>query len=187
MESLKKIAGKSCCFFTCFLLLMVTQSEAQVTEMSASELTKASTAVFYGKCSQISTQWNDKKSIIFTYVTIVPEAYIKGNLGTAPIITVPGGQVGDIIYEVSDMPFFVVGEDVMAFIWTNPAGKNLVTGGFQGKMKIEKDAKTGKRMVNTSGTAVEPDPLTEPAGKTTKPEKIQLEEFVTKLKVYSNN
>jgi hypothetical protein len=187
MESLKRIFGKSCWLFSCTLLLMVSQSEAQVKEMSASELAKESTAVFYGKCSKISSQWNDKKSIIFTYVTIVPEAYIKGNLGTGPVITVPGGQVGDIIYEVSDMPLFVVGEDVMAFVWTNPAGKNLVTGGSQGKMKIEKDAKTGKRMVNTSGIVVEPDPVTQPTGKTTKPEKIQLEDFVTKLKGYAKN
>ncbi len=39
----------------------------------------------------------------------------------------------------------------MAFVRTNPAGKNLVTGGYQGKMKIEKDSKTGKRMVEVTG------------------------------------
>ena len=30
-------------------------------------------------------------------------------------------------------------------------GKNLVTGGYQGKMKIEKDSKTGKKMVEVTG------------------------------------
>jgi hypothetical protein len=184
MKSLNKIFGKPWWCLTGFLLLGGTGSLAQVKEMSAGELTKESSAVFYGKCSKITTQWNDKKSMILTSVTIVPEAYIKGNLGTSAVITVPGGQVGDIIYEVSDMPFFSVGEEVMAFVWTNPAGKNLVTGGFQGKMKIEKDAKTGKRMVQTGGITVEAGSQT--SDMTTKPEKIQLEDFVTKIKGYPN-
>jgi hypothetical protein len=112
---------------------------------------------------------------------------MKGNLGAEAVITVPGGQVGDILYEVSEMPVFIEGEELVAFTWKNPAGKNLVTGGYQGKMKIEKDSKTGKRMVHTSGIAVEPDTQTQPNGKTTKPEKIQLEDFVTKVKGYMKN
>ena len=130
-----------------FCFFHVTESNAQVKEMSAKDLTKQSTAVFYGKCSKIESEWNENKSIIYTYVTVVPEEYIKGNLGSEVVIAVPGGQVGDIIYEVSDMPVFIEGEEVVAFVWTNPAGKNLITGGYQGKMKIEKDNKTGKRMV----------------------------------------
>jgi hypothetical protein len=187
MKDLKKMIRLTSFLLSCVLFFSATDSNAQVKEMSAKELTAESTAVFYGRCSKIETKWNDKKSIIFTYVTVVPEAYIKGNLGTEAVITIPGGQVGDILYEVSEMPVFVEGEDVMAFIWKNPAGKNLVTGGYQGKMKIEKDAKTGKRMVNTSGIAVEPDTQTQPNGKITKPEKIQLEDFVTKVKGYMKN
>jgi hypothetical protein len=187
MEELKKIIRHAFYLSLCFLVISITECAAQVKEMSAKELTTESTAVFYGKCSKIESKWNDKKSIIFTYVTVTPEAYIKGNLGTTALITVPGGQVGDILYEVSDMPVFVVGEDLMAFVWKDPSGKNLITGGYQGKMKIEKDAKTGKRMVNTSGIAVEPDLQTQPNGKTTKPDKVQLEDFVTKLKSYAKN
>jgi hypothetical protein len=187
MKELKRTFYQIFCLSVCFLFLFISESTAQVKEMSAKELTNESTAVFYGRCSKIKSEWNDKKSIIFTYVTVVPETYIKGNLGTEAVITIPGGQVGDILYEVSEMPVFVEGEELVAFIWKNPAGKNLVTGGYQGKMKIEKDTKTGKRMVNTSGIAVEPNTLTEPNGKTTKPEKIQLEDFVTTLKGYTKN
>jgi hypothetical protein len=187
MEDLRKIIRLTFYLSLCFLVFSMTDSTAQVKEMSAKELTTESTAVFYGKCSKKESKWNDKKSIIFTYVTVVPEAYIKGSLGTEVVITVPGGQVGDILYEVSEMPVFIEGEDVMAFTWKNPAGKILVTGGYQGKMKIEKDKKTGKRMVHTSGIKVEPDTQTQSNGKTTKPEKIQLEDFVTKVKGYAKN
>jgi len=187
MKELKRTFYQIFCLSVCFLFLFISESTAQVKEMSAKELTNESTAVFYGRCSKIKSEWNDKKSIIFTYVTVVPETYIKGNLGTEAVITIPGGQVGDILYEVSEMPVFIEGEDVMAFIWKNPAGKNLVTGGYQGKMKIEKDDKTGKRMVHTSGIAVETDVQNLGKSQIKRSEKMQLEDFVTKVKGYMKN
>jgi hypothetical protein len=124
-------------------------------------------------------------------VTVSPEEYIKGNLGSEAVIAVPGGQVDNIIYEVSEMPVFTEGEEVMLFIWKNPSGKNLVTGGYLGKMKIEKDAKTGKRMVHGYDIEEEVEseeaPEIERPDKQAKPEKVKLEDFVTRLKGYSKN
>ena len=151
MEQLKKIIRPVLCLSLCLLLCSQTKVKAQVLEMSAQDLTKVSSAVLYGKCSKIESKWNENKSIIFTYITVVPEEYIKGNLGSEAVIAIPGGKVGDVVYEVSDMPVFEVGEEVMAFVRTNPAGKNLITGGYQGKMKIEKDKKTGTRIISGFG------------------------------------
>jgi hypothetical protein len=186
MKNLKKISELTCWFIISFLFFQITESKAQVIKMSAKDLTAKSTAVLYGKCSKVKCEWNDKKDKIYTYVTVVPEAYVKGDLGSEVTLTVPGGQVGNIKYEVSDMPFFVEGEETVAFVWTNPAGKNLVTGGYQGKMKIEKDSKTGKRMV--SGTGIE-ETVTgvQAPGQIKKAEKMQLEDFVTKVKGYMKN
>ena len=186
MKDRKKIINLTCWLFICFLLLSQAESNAQVKEMSAEELTNESTAVLYGKCSKIKSEWNETKDIIFTYVKVVPEEYIKGNLGSEAVIAVPGGRVGDIIYEVSDMPIFIEGEEIVAFIWTNPAGKNLVTGGYQGKMKIEKDKKTGKRMVSGAGIE-EGETGVQAPGQVKKAEKVQLEDFVVKLKGYAKN
>jgi hypothetical protein len=179
MKNLKKIINLVSGVIICFALLSQAESKAQVIKMSDKDLTERSTTVLYGKCSKVKSDWNDKKDIIFTQVTIVPEEYIKGNLGPEAVITVPGGQVGDILYEVSEMPLFVEGEEVVAFISTNPAGKNLITGGYQGKMKIEKDKKTGKRMVqDASGEIQAP-------GQIKKAEK--LEDYVVKLKGWAKN
>ncbi len=153
------------------LLLHSTDSIAQLKKMSEKDLTKESTAVLYGKCTKKSCAWDENHRIIFTYITIATEEYIKGNMGAEAVIAVPGGQVGDIIYEVSEMPVFTEGEDVVAFVWKNPKGKNLVTGGSQGVLKIEKDKKTGKRMVKTK------DQDTAGDGEI-------LESFITKLKGY---
>jgi hypothetical protein len=188
MKDLKKLLNLTCWVIICFLILSESDGKAQVKKMSAKDMTEVSTAVLYGKCTNKRCEWNEKKSIIYTYVTIAPEEYIKGNLGSEAIITVPGGRVDDIIYEVSEMPVFTEGEEVMLFVWKNPSGKNLVTGGYLGKMKIEKDAKTGKRMVHgydfeeeaDSGEAPEIDRPDKPA----KPEKVKLEDFVSKLKGY---
>ena len=66
-------------------------------------------------------------------------------MGSEVTITVPGGQVGDIIYEVSEMPDFQKGEEVFAFIWQHPSGENMITGGYLGKLKIDKDVQTRKK------------------------------------------
>ena len=191
MKNLNKIFNLTFLVIFCFLLLSQPESKAQVKKMTVMELTEESTVVLYGKCLNKKSEWNENRSIIYTYVTIVPEEYIKGNLGSEAIIAVPGGQVDDIVYEVSEMPIFNEGEEVMAFIWTNPAGKNLITGGYLGKMKIEKDAKTGNRMVHgydiTEEAESEEASEIERPDRPAKPEKVKLEDFVMKLKGYAKN
>jgi len=187
MKTTKKIIAFFCLPALLLLILPGTECSAQLKKMSASDLTKESTAVFYGKCSKIRSEWNETRDIILTQVTVVPEEYVKGNLGSEAVITVPGGRVGDIIYEVSEMPIFTEGEEVVAFIWTNSAGKNLVTGGFQGKMKIEKDKSTGKRMVTGERITDDTETQDQVPGQVKKAERMQLEEFVSKLKGYIKN
>jgi len=152
--------------------------------MSSKDLTEKSTAVLYGKCKSKKCEWNANKSAIYTYITIATEEYIKGNLGSEVVVAVPGGRVGNMLYEVSETPFFTVDEDVVAFVWTNPKGKNLITGGFQGKMKIEKDAKTGKRFVNDPDVDSDNANQKPVPGQEKKAEKLQLEDYVVKLKGY---
>lgn len=187
MKDLKKTCNLTCRLLISLLIIPIANSTAQVKEMSVKDLTKESTAVLYGRCSKVRCEWNENKSIMYSYVTVVPEGYIKGNLGSEAVIAVPGGRIEDIVYEVSEMPVFAEGEDVVAFIWTNPAGKNLVTGGYQGKMKIEKDVRTGKRMVQAVGLDAEADFQKQGRGKPLKSEKVPLEDFVSKVRGYANN
>ncbi len=185
MKNLKRIFTLTWWLFICFLFFPITETKAQVIKMSAKDLTKESTAVLYGKCTKLKSEWNEDRRVIYTYVTIVAEEYIKGNLGSEAVITVPGGRVDDIIYEVSEMPVFTEGEEVVAFIRTNSRGKNLVTGGFQGKVKIEKDSQTGKRMVQANIITEEAEDQV--PGQVRKAERMQLEDFVIKLKGYAKN
>jgi len=186
MKDLKKIINLTCRVVICFVFFSEAVSMAQVKKMSHKDMTEVSTAVLYGKCTNKRCEWNEDKSIIYTYVTITPEEYIKGNLGPEAVITIPGGRVDNIIYEVSEMPAFTEGEEVVAFIWKNPRGKNLITGGYKGKLKIEKDKKTGKKTVEVSDEMMdEAEGLDKvPPGQA---KKMQLEDFVVKLKGYMKN
>lgn len=98
------------------MLISSAESSSQVRKTSAKELTEASTAVLYGKCKGKRCEWNENRSAIYTYITIAPEEYIKGHLGSEGVVMIPGGRVNDILYEVSETPFFNEDEDVIAFI-----------------------------------------------------------------------
>jgi hypothetical protein len=187
MKTLNRIPSVMVGCLLCFSLLWPKDCDAQIKEMSTEELTAISTAILYGKCDEIRCEWSADQEIILTHVTIIPEEYVKGNLGSEAILTIPGGRVGNIVYEVSEMPVFVVGEEVFTFAWKHPSGKYLVTGGQQGKLKIKKDKSTGKRTVQVMALWESDDPLVK--GKDVKkPQKdiqVPLDEFVMKVKGFS--
>jgi hypothetical protein len=128
-------------------LLLLSSSLAQVQVMSTKELTEESSSVLLGTCTRMESYWADGNSKIFTRIRIRGQQYIKGDLGAEAEITVPGGRIGDVNYEVSDMPVFREGEEVLLFVWSHPTGKQLVIGGTQGKFSIETDKTTGKKVV----------------------------------------
>jgi len=172
---------------TGILLLTTTISEAQLKKMSVEEMATESTSILYGKCTKVESAWNENQDIILTSVTVVPDAYLKGNYGAEVTITVPGGRVGDIIYEVSEMPVFIEGDDVFTFLWRHPSGMNLVTGGLQGKLDIVSDKKSGKRLINKkqfgSSTPIRANTQTI-TDEQKKSKKIPLEEFSTEVRGY---
>jgi hypothetical protein len=72
----------------------------------------------------------------------------------------------------------------MTFVWKSPSGKNLVTGGSNGKLKIERDLKTGKRTVQGLVLESESQKDTRVTGTQPRHEKVLLDDFVTKVKGY---
>ncbi len=195
MKTQTRVIGLTLLLFVATQLLQIETCEAQVQEMTAEELALESTSILYGTCTNLESAWTENNEMIFTTVTVVPEYYLKGNMGSEVKITIPGGQVGDIVYEVSEMPAFQKGEELFAFIWKHPSGLNLVTGGYQGKMKIDKDAKTGRKTVSGKGqgkgsssrTGQEPIQANQ---KTTTPKtksnKISLDDFTKEVEGYLN-
>ncbi len=186
MKTPTRMIGLTLLAFTTILFILPTECNAQIKTMTAKELTNESTSILYGKCTRVESAWTKEKDMILTTVTVIPEYYLKGDLGNEVTITIPGGQVDDIIYEVSEMPAFRTGEEVFAFVWEHPSGKKLVTGGFQGKLKIETDISTGKRTVSGHQRSTVT-PSQERATKSTpevQSQKISLDDFTKEVKGY---
>jgi len=146
-----------------------------VRRVSMKELTQKSTAVLVGKCIKKQSMWNEKHTRIYTNVSIKTGTVIQGNPDSEAVITIPGGRVGNIVYEVSDMPVFGEGEEVLVFLWRHPSGKNLVTGSLQGKLTVIEDKKTGKRILQGGG------PLMLNGTKTINPKTVRNSSVKTKL------
>ena len=184
-----QVRKSSCAVFLfiiiCLMLIPILELSAQVKKMSIQELTDASTAVIVGKCTGKQSSWNEKGNQILTQITIQTEQDIKGELGTTAIITVPGGQVDDIRYEVSDMPIFEEGEESLVFVWQHPSGKLLVTGAHHGKLRIVKDKKSGKRSIQGGVLDFNPDARKEVGPSLKRGDKqVNLDDFIRAVKTY---
>ncbi len=121
------------------------ETAGQVRAMSLEELSNTSNTIVLAQTVDRRSYWTGDRSKIYTDVRIRIEDRLKGDVASEIVITVPGGRVGNTLYEVSDMPFFVDDEEVLLFLWDHPSGKTLVTGGMQGKLEIiEAPAAQGK-------------------------------------------
>jgi hypothetical protein len=168
------------------LLFMSFNAYGQVIRMSVEDLARESKTILVGQCTKVESAWDENHDRIYTEVRVMAEDYLKGNEGQELTITVPGGRVGNIIYEVSDMPAFAPGDQFVAFITKHPSGKNLVTGALQGKLTIREDPQTGHRTVLR--------PPSEPASQNKsfqifdeserRTEKVRLDDFIKEVKGY---
>lgn len=120
------------------LLGAPTPSNAQVARMSLAELTSTATSIVHGRATQSQAVWSPDRKRIYTEVTLEVDDRLKGKGSGTTVVTIPGGQIGNIRYEVSDMPAIDEGEEVVVFVWQHPSGRNLVTGGSQGKLVVER-------------------------------------------------
>lgn len=129
------------------LVSLPNESLAQAAKVSVEELTKVSTSVVHGHTTKIESYWTKDKRYIMTDITIRVEGVLKGSTPSETVVTIPGGRVGSTLYEVSDMPIFVEGEEIVVFFWDHPSGTTTVTGGVNGKLPIYRDIATGRKVV----------------------------------------
>jgi len=186
MKHKNQMTRHSSCLIICVLFLSNISLQGQVMQRSIEEMTLDAKTIIHGKCTQIHSSWDVNQERIYTEINVIANEYLKGPQGTEIIITIPGGQVGNYVYEVSDMPRFSEGEEFVAFLSEHSSGRNLVTGAVQGKLKIRKDPHTGALHVKI--------PVEEPAStkksamifdeSTQEMEDVPLGEFLSEIKGY---
>lgn len=114
---------------------------------SLETLVQSSEAVVVARAVQTESFWNDDHTAILTRVVLEIEDQIDGQTPTRTEVIIPGGRIGDIHHEVSDMPHFEVNEQAIVFMERHRTGIYVVSGGQQGKLPVTLDSRTGVRMV----------------------------------------
>ena len=128
--------------FFCVLSIYLLNNEGypQIEKFSKEELVNKANSIVIGTITHIESQWNPEKTRIYTYVIVAVESNIKGINDHSITIKIPGGKVGEIFEEVSDVPEFHLGEKTLLFL---QSGDCPIVGGYQGKFTIRENKIAG--------------------------------------------
>src|SRR5258708_1699020 len=131
----------------CALALSSGIARANNPKWSDDELARFSTAIVTGRVTDISTGRDINTNAIYTYVTVLVDDVLKGDIAERSIVIKQlGGEIGNEGLRVADQAAFGRGEDVLIFLATRPRDQTLYTTGLgQGKWLIERDAASGQR------------------------------------------
>lgn len=113
------------------------------------ELVTTSPVIVRGHVSDVRSAFVDGRRSVDTFVTLVADEYLKGDLGQHVTFRVPGGELGRYRTVFVGAPAFTVGEEVVLFLKTQSGGLPFIAGLNQGAYRIVADEQTGRRMVTT--------------------------------------
>ncbi len=138
---------------TCALVLVMclfgpTTARAQEKKYTHEELTGRAEVIAIGRVATMRSDWNANRTRIFTEVTIAVDEYLKGAEGhTTLILSVPGGEVGEVGETYSHVARFTRNEEVVVFARRDTRGAYTLVSGEQGKLAITTNERTGRKMV----------------------------------------
>ncbi|WP_406661674.1 matrixin family metalloprotease [Methanolobus sp. ZRKC3] len=136
-----------------FSILLISMSGFAVatpvnTQLTLEELTENATIIFTGKVVEITGEWNEDKTQIYTFITISVDEKLKGIIpGENITIKQLGGTTEIISLYTTDAPQFKPDEEVLLFI---RPGFIPFVGMSQGKFTIEND-RNGNKIVLENG------------------------------------
>lgn len=137
--------GKLCAWL---LLIGATASvQASVfTRETFESLSRRSEAVVHAKVTDIDSQWNQARSMIFTRVTLQVIDVIQGHAGRRIVLRLPGGTVGDDIIKGIGLPEFAPGEEVVVFVARWRDGVPMIAGYSEGVSRVEPEGNEPKTL-----------------------------------------
>jgi hypothetical protein len=144
----RKFAG-----ITLFVLLVLgfvqTRANATVVKsLSEEDLSIQAQTILIGTCTSIRSEWNEARTKIFTYITILPQSVLKGDeYPQEVVVKSPGGIVGNMGMHVDGVSVFEEGEEVLLFLKRGRKGFYRVLGLSQGKFSVETDPDTQRKIL----------------------------------------
>src|ERR1700677_4949641 len=145
--------------FCSFLLLCNAAAPTTLAHMSVAKLTQASRLIVRARCVDNIAAWDAAE--IWTFSTFEPSEIWKGSSPQRVSVRLLGGRVGNLTSNVSGVPRFKAGEEVVLFLTPTTLGDFSVVSWVQGTFRIHHDQRTGEDMVAQDSASFETfDPLT---------------------------
>lgn len=126
----------------CLLIAFFTSPAAHATfqkEQSLDELAAQANVIVKGTVTDLTCQWEEDETVIYTYVSVSVDEYIEGAGPSEVIVKQIGGIVKDIGLEIFGQPEFTSGEKVLLYLNLLSDGYYEVVNLSQGKFTIESD------------------------------------------------
>ncbi len=136
------------CLLIAPAIAAVAPASAQENGTPVGDIARQAEIIAVGKVTATKAEWDRTNDRIITNVTVNVGEYLKGNAGNVVVITAPGGEVNGIGEWYSHTARFGTDEEVVVFAKRDKGGKFRVTGGEGGKVRIERDTKTGSAIVH---------------------------------------
>jgi len=149
-------------FFALCACLLACASVAPTTlaHMSLAKLTHASRLILRARCVENSTAWDAGE--IWTLTTYEPTEVWKGSAQSRVRVRLLGGRLGNLTSNVSGVPRFRTGEDVVLFLAPTARGDFSVVSWVQGTFRIRHDQRTGEDTVTQDSASFDTfDPSTQ--------------------------
>jgi hypothetical protein len=118
-----------------------------VVPLSFEQLVNESSAVVYGRVSDVRSQWTEDRRFIESVVSIEVIRGMKGGTGQTIAFTVPGGQVGRYLNVIPGAPTFATGDLAVFFLTAHGPRLPVTTGLTQGIYRVQRDATSGSMLV----------------------------------------
>lgn len=115
------------------------------------QLSRGADVIVTGKVTEKQSNWNEKKTRIYTVTTVAVDEYLKGqNSGSFVEVTTPGGEVGDVGELYTHMPRFEDNEEVLVFLKRDGDRRSYkVLNGEEGKITVLRDAETSEKVTRS--------------------------------------
>ncbi|HSO74954.1 MAG TPA: matrixin family metalloprotease [Blastocatellia bacterium] len=137
-------------YFYRFLLCLMLGGAFQTTQASTAvvpldeEMVVESRAIVTGRVMEVSTELDASKGVVFTYVRLMVETVLKGQIFESEVVLRElGGETSEFGTMIYGMPRFEEGQDVFLYLNTWPDGSLRVHQGFLGKFNVTRSGLTG--------------------------------------------
>jgi hypothetical protein len=149
-----KIPLRSFLFAFCYAtLLLATSSTAAATtllRMSLAQMSQTAKLIVRARCVESAAAWDAGE--IWTFTSFDVDEAWKSSAPARITVRLLGGRVGNLTSNVSGIPRFRAGEEVVLFLDPTPRGDFTVVSWEQGTFRIRRDPRSGEVSV-TQDTA----------------------------------